>query len=178
MSERSFEYDAFGPWIYPIEGEHTLPPLFSGYQESIEKSLMSFKIPFNAVSEEIIKKEDSTLTPVAYQPGMKYRVPWKFSLSFLNRLGLKKSALSGFVLLSNDSELVAIHHIYYTGRPSTERYSYTPHYLPYGSLTGIDRVPTDGPNPGLRLKTEHTHAVLPYEKASNLPQLLAASIAP
>jgi len=39
------EYDAFGPWIYLIDEEHPLPPLFSEYRYLANKALMMFKIP-------------------------------------------------------------------------------------------------------------------------------------
>lgn len=42
---RSKEYDAFGPWIYVIDKEHTLPPLFAKYQPYVDEALMMFKIP-------------------------------------------------------------------------------------------------------------------------------------
>lgn len=42
---RSKEYDAFGPWIYVINDEHTLPPLFEKYQQYVDEALMMFKIP-------------------------------------------------------------------------------------------------------------------------------------
>jgi len=45
--ERSFEYDAFGPWIYLIEEPHSLPPLFAGYKEILSQAVMCFKVPRN-----------------------------------------------------------------------------------------------------------------------------------
>jgi len=43
--KRSFEYDAFGPWIYRIEGPHTMPPLFEPYEKETEGAIMRFKVP-------------------------------------------------------------------------------------------------------------------------------------
>lgn len=43
--ERSKEYDAFGPWIYVINDEHPLPPLFAKYQSYMDEALLMFKIP-------------------------------------------------------------------------------------------------------------------------------------
>lgn len=45
MDFRSREYDAFGPWIYEINEEHTMPPLFAPYYKQSETPLMLFKIP-------------------------------------------------------------------------------------------------------------------------------------
>jgi hypothetical protein len=43
--ERSFEYDAFGPWIYEINEEHTIPRLFrDNYREDLNPLLL-FKVP-------------------------------------------------------------------------------------------------------------------------------------
>jgi len=47
VNKRTFEYDAFGPWIYRIEGKHTLPRLFESYRERLEPALMIIKIPRN-----------------------------------------------------------------------------------------------------------------------------------
>ena len=44
-SKRSFEYDAFGPWIYLIKGPHKLPPLFADYENELSGAEMCFKIP-------------------------------------------------------------------------------------------------------------------------------------
>ncbi|QOX64203.1 hypothetical protein FRZ06_13075 [Anoxybacterium hadale] len=41
------EYDAFGPWIYEVNEEHPLPPLFVPYYKSGDNSLMVIKIPRN-----------------------------------------------------------------------------------------------------------------------------------
>jgi hypothetical protein len=39
------EYDAFGPWIYEIDDEYTMPPLFMTYYNEKESPLMLIKIP-------------------------------------------------------------------------------------------------------------------------------------
>ncbi|MDF3001604.1 MAG: hypothetical protein K0Q48_1723 [Bacillota bacterium] len=41
------EYDAFGPWIYEVNEEHPLPPLFVPYYKSGDNSRMVIKIPRN-----------------------------------------------------------------------------------------------------------------------------------
>ncbi|MDO4316372.1 MAG: hypothetical protein Q4C45_11395 [Oscillospiraceae bacterium] len=41
------EYDAFGPWVYEIDGDHPLPPLFAPYVDSRRTYQMLFKIPRN-----------------------------------------------------------------------------------------------------------------------------------
>lgn len=47
VMERSKEYDAFGPWIYEIDGEHEIPRLFRGCCDEAEKYLLLFKVPRN-----------------------------------------------------------------------------------------------------------------------------------
>lgn len=42
---RVSEYDAFGPWIYEIDEDHPLPPLFVPYVEHSEAYQMLFKLP-------------------------------------------------------------------------------------------------------------------------------------
>jgi hypothetical protein len=44
---RSKECDAFGPWIYEINDEHTIPRLFAPYYKQKQTPLMIFKIPIN-----------------------------------------------------------------------------------------------------------------------------------
>ena len=44
---RVSEYDAFGPWVYEIDGDHPLPPLFVPYVDSSRAYRMLFKIPRN-----------------------------------------------------------------------------------------------------------------------------------
>lgn len=39
------EYDAFGPWIYEIDGEHPIPRLFVPYFQDTETPLMLLKVP-------------------------------------------------------------------------------------------------------------------------------------
>lgn len=39
------EYDAFGPWIYEIDGVHGIPPLFAPYCQDDTACRMRFKIP-------------------------------------------------------------------------------------------------------------------------------------
>jgi len=39
------EYDAFGPWIYPIDGQESLPRLFRPHWVVLEGNVMAFKIP-------------------------------------------------------------------------------------------------------------------------------------
>ncbi len=41
------EYDAFGPWIYEIDEEHRIPPLYEKYYKQAETPLMLIKIPRN-----------------------------------------------------------------------------------------------------------------------------------
>ena len=38
------EYDAFGPWIYPIDAEHAVPPQFAPYCDE-QNAVLMFKIP-------------------------------------------------------------------------------------------------------------------------------------
>lgn len=38
------EYDAFGPWIYEVDGEHPLPRLFAPYVRERVDALMLLKI--------------------------------------------------------------------------------------------------------------------------------------
>lgn len=47
MDTKTREYYAFGPWIYEIDDEHTMPSLFAPYYKQSEKPLMIFKIPRN-----------------------------------------------------------------------------------------------------------------------------------
>lgn len=42
---RTKEYDAFGPWIYVIDEEHGMPPLFSRYSHLLDSAVMMFKVP-------------------------------------------------------------------------------------------------------------------------------------
>ena len=42
---RVSEYDAFGPWIYEIDEDHPLPPLFAPYVEHPETYRLLFKVP-------------------------------------------------------------------------------------------------------------------------------------
>lgn len=44
-SDAFSEYDAFGPWIYPIGGLNSLPRLFRPYGDAMAGSAMAFKIP-------------------------------------------------------------------------------------------------------------------------------------
>ena len=41
------EYDAFGPWIYEVNEDHPLPPLFVPYYKEENDCLMMIKIPRN-----------------------------------------------------------------------------------------------------------------------------------
>jgi hypothetical protein len=41
------EYDAFGPWIYEVNKDHPLPPLFVPYYREENDCLMMIKIPRN-----------------------------------------------------------------------------------------------------------------------------------
>jgi len=41
------EYDAFGPWIYEVNEEHLMPPLFVPYYKEDNNCLMVIKIPRN-----------------------------------------------------------------------------------------------------------------------------------
>jgi len=41
------EYDAFGPWIYEVDENHPLPPLFVPYYKEDSNCLMIIKIPRN-----------------------------------------------------------------------------------------------------------------------------------
>jgi len=41
------EYDAFGPWIYEVDENHPLPPLFVPYYKEDRNCLMIIKIPRN-----------------------------------------------------------------------------------------------------------------------------------
>ncbi len=45
ISKSKQEYDAFGPWVYEIKGEHTMPPLFVKHYKEEEQPLMLIKIP-------------------------------------------------------------------------------------------------------------------------------------
>jgi len=42
------EYDAFGPWIYPIRSRDEMPPRFRESYEELQSSTFFFKIPINA----------------------------------------------------------------------------------------------------------------------------------
>ena len=42
---RVSEYDAFGPWIYEIDEDHPLPPLFVPYVEDEKDYRLLFKVP-------------------------------------------------------------------------------------------------------------------------------------
>ena len=44
---RVSEYDAFGPWVYEIDEDHPLPPLFVPHVDSGRTYRMLFKIPRN-----------------------------------------------------------------------------------------------------------------------------------
>ncbi len=44
---RNQEYDAFGPWIYEIGGEHCMPPLFVSYFDQQDDHDILIKIPVN-----------------------------------------------------------------------------------------------------------------------------------
>lgn len=46
-NKRSFEYDAFGPWVYEIDKTYTLPPLYKSYQSELDHSFFAVKIPRN-----------------------------------------------------------------------------------------------------------------------------------
>ncbi len=41
------EYERFGPWVAPIEGEQDVPQQFLRYQELIAEAVFAFKIPIN-----------------------------------------------------------------------------------------------------------------------------------
>lgn len=43
--QRSKEYDEFGPWIYEIDNEEDVPPIFRGYYDNDDNYLMLFKVP-------------------------------------------------------------------------------------------------------------------------------------
>ncbi len=45
MIKRSKEYDAFGPWIYIIDEEHTMPPIFVDFHLEKDNPLLMIKIP-------------------------------------------------------------------------------------------------------------------------------------
>lgn len=45
MTKRTAEYDAFGPWIFEIDDQQTMPPLFVPYYRTDEQPLMLIKIP-------------------------------------------------------------------------------------------------------------------------------------
>ncbi len=45
MGNSNNEFDAFGPWIYEIDEQNLVPPLFSDYEYLKNKALMMFKIP-------------------------------------------------------------------------------------------------------------------------------------
>ena len=42
---RISEYDAFGPWVYDVDGEHPLPPLFVSFVDMSKSWRMLLKIP-------------------------------------------------------------------------------------------------------------------------------------
>ncbi|MGO5048443.1 hypothetical protein [Dysosmobacter sp. Sow4_B12] len=42
---RISEYDAFGPWVYDVDGEHPLPPLFVPFVDMSKSWRMLLKIP-------------------------------------------------------------------------------------------------------------------------------------
>jgi len=42
------EYDAFGPWIYPVRSRDEMPPRFRESYEELQSSTFFFKIPINA----------------------------------------------------------------------------------------------------------------------------------
>ena len=42
---RISEYDAFGPWVYDVDGEHPLPPLFVPFVDMAKSWRMLLKIP-------------------------------------------------------------------------------------------------------------------------------------
>ncbi len=48
MNQRISEYDAFGPWIYEIDGQHALPAVFAGHLDESVSPLMLVKIPVDA----------------------------------------------------------------------------------------------------------------------------------
>jgi len=41
------EYDAFGPWVYEVNEDHPMPPLFAPYYKEDNNCLMVIKIPRN-----------------------------------------------------------------------------------------------------------------------------------
>ncbi len=45
ITENTKEYNAFGPWIFEIDDEYTMPPLFAKYYREQETPLMLIKIP-------------------------------------------------------------------------------------------------------------------------------------
>ena len=45
MVNSNNEFDTFGPWIYEINEQNHIPPLFSDYEYLKNKALMMFKIP-------------------------------------------------------------------------------------------------------------------------------------
>lgn len=45
MMERNKEYDAFGQWIFEIDGEHEVPRLFKEYYDENESYQILFKVP-------------------------------------------------------------------------------------------------------------------------------------
>jgi hypothetical protein len=45
VMERSFEYDAFGPWIYEIDEEQEIPRLFRSCYSEAGSPLLLFKVP-------------------------------------------------------------------------------------------------------------------------------------
>ncbi len=45
IAKSTKEYDAFGPWIFEINDEYTIPPLFVNYYREQETPLMLIKIP-------------------------------------------------------------------------------------------------------------------------------------
>ena len=45
MSDANNEFDVFGPWLYEIDEQNSIPPLFSDYAYLKNKAVMMFKIP-------------------------------------------------------------------------------------------------------------------------------------
>ncbi len=45
IAKSTKEYDAFGPWIFEINDEYTIPPLFVNYYREQDTPLMLIKIP-------------------------------------------------------------------------------------------------------------------------------------
>ena len=42
------EYDAFGPWVYPVRARDEMPRRFRQFYEELQSSTFFFKIPINA----------------------------------------------------------------------------------------------------------------------------------